>query len=54
MVASHVVAVLVAQLGQARGDFAVASLLLFWQANPGQLKITQGVIDRFFLRGSAR
>ena len=46
----HVVAVLVAQLGQTRGNFAVAGLLLFWQANPGQLKITQGVIDRFFLR----
>jgi hypothetical protein len=50
----HVVAVLVAQLGQAGGDFAVALLLLFRQANTGEFKITQRVVDRFFLRGIQR
>lgn len=47
----HVVAVLVTQLGEARGNFAVALLLLFCQANTGEFKITQRVIHRFFLGG---
>ncbi|STW66832.1 Uncharacterised protein [Klebsiella michiganensis] len=47
----HVVAVLIAQLGEAGGDFAVAFLLLFRQANTGEFKIAQRVIYRFFLRG---
>ena len=47
----HVVAVLIAQLGEAGGDFAVAFLLLFRQANTGEFKIAQRVIHRFFLRG---
>ncbi len=47
----HIIAVLVAQLRQASGDFAVTLLFLFRQANAGQFKITQRVIDRFLLRG---
>ena len=48
----HVVAVLIAQFGQARGNFAVAFLFLFFEANTGQFEITQGVIDRFLLRNA--
>ena len=43
-----VVAVLVAQLGQARGDFAVANLFFLLAGQSRQFEITQGVIDRFF------
>ena len=46
----HVVAVSRPQLREARGDFAIALLFIFWQTDTGEFEITQGVIDRFLLR----
>ncbi|MNB78906.1 hypothetical protein D3C75_256190 [compost metagenome] len=50
----HVVAVLITQFRQTRGNLTVALLFVFRQANARQFKITQRVIDRFFLRGIQR
>ncbi len=47
----HVVAVSRTQFGQSRGDFAIALLFVFRQADAGEFKITQRVIHRFFLGG---